>query len=927
MAAVIRRRAPVTSPDRLRSAQRVRIGIVARVPLGPGERVGRSHLQPLRQTPHDVELHRVIAQRLGVEVRDELHHRPHAGILPVNRSERVRVDGRVVHQVGGIAVHVQRQLVDVDEPAGLTREVPHIGDLGHGLEADILLERHVDVVRLGEGLFEVGQRHVDGILHEPGPERRGVRNIVERGPSDLVAARHRTAAGEGGIPAIAGTAGSAGAVRSREVIEDPERAAQRGLRISGEIPGKPDPRRGRKIREREVRGRLLAREAARSDAVNLVTAVRHDVPVEGAGQQHARVGGIDGPLQSRRARLIAGTAVHAYQAEDPRGLRRIPAIGEEASVHVVDFEVRAAVLQPHPVINRQPRVHAPVVLHVTVVLPVPDVSVDAGGQFGVRRVHAQQHVGVAVARAERIIRVVAKIEIPHVIGRARLGLLVVLEVEPHLDVVAAPRNRQIVGEGPPRADIQLWNGLVGRLDGPVRHAIVGQICAIAAGRAESRCIRPLVHLGARELGRIRVGVKWLDPRWVDSKRRRVQAPVIEFVVRLVSPAIVRVPEVHFVHDGGLEYLRHRGRRQNPGRVLVHEPGARGNSVPAPIIVAVLHQFEGRASLIGQHRVHPQDVVRSAVQRRQIVRRIRGPFLTRGRVQDAVGSRQQVEHLLAQQADAISRNDVARERQPRERIDNRLDRAVRNPGLREVAHLLERGGHVGATGCCGPRIVRVFLRRKKVKLPASSLPTAVDQPWNHYGPTHAVARDVDPIERLRQVARLAEVVVRVEPVAPAVVPPRSFERTRAGLGDDADEAAIVAAIFGGVAVGDDLHFADGVHVQVDVRRAAAAFVDDVEAIDAHVLVLRRRPVDGDGNRRSPLGEIAIQVGILDSGQNGHEAEYVAALHLNVRQIIGCDRRPAGAVSELHGSDLRRDGDGLRDLAELQHQLAQIAYFGA
>src|SRR5439155_23779952 len=113
------------------------------------------------------------------------------------------------------------------------------------------------------------------------------------------------------------------------------------------------------------------------------------------------------------------------------------------------------------------------------------------------------------------------------------------------------------------------------------------------------------------------------------------------------------------------------------------------------------------------------------------------------------------------------------------------------------------------------------------------------------PANAVARDVDPIERLRKVARLAEVVVRVEPVAPAVLPPRSFERTRAGLGDDADEAAIVAAIFGGVAVGDDLNFADGVHVQVDVRGAAAALVDDVEAFDAHILVLLRRPVDGDG----------------------------------------------------------------------------------
>jgi hypothetical protein len=50
----------------------------------------------------------------------------------------------------------------------------------------------------------------------------------------------------------------------------------------------------------------------------------------------------------------------------------------------------------------------------------------------------------------------------------------------------------------------------------------------------------------------------------------------------------------------------------------------------------------------------------------------------------LGSWQQVEHLLAHRVNPILRDDVPRERLPGQRIDDGLDRPVRQPRLRKVA---------------------------------------------------------------------------------------------------------------------------------------------------------------------------------------------------------------------------------------------------
>jgi hypothetical protein len=149
---------------------------------------------------------------------------------------------------------------------------------------------------------------------------------------------------------------------------------------------------------------------------------------------------------------------------------------------------------------------------------------------------------------------------------------------------------------------------------------------------------------------------------------------------------------------------------------------------------------------------------------------------------------------------------------------------------------------------------------------------------------------------------------------------------ARLGDDGDQTAVVAAVLRRVAVGDDLHFADRVHVEVDVGRAAAAFVDDVDAVDADVLVLRRHAVDGERNRGTPLREVAIQVGVLHARQDAHHPEDIAALHLDVRDVVARDGRAPRTVAGLDGRDLGLDRDHLVEGADLQLERAEIARAG-
>ena len=74
--------------------------------------------------------------------------------------------------------------------------------------------------------------------------------------------------------------------------------------------------------------------------------------VERGREEHARVGGVDRALVGRRARLVPRHAGRAHQPVDAGGVVRVPLVGEEPAVHLVDLEIRAAVLDAEAEIER-----------------------------------------------------------------------------------------------------------------------------------------------------------------------------------------------------------------------------------------------------------------------------------------------------------------------------------------------------------------------------------------------------------------------------------------------------------------------------------------------------------------------------------------------------------------------------------------------
>ena len=355
-----------------------------------------------------------------------------------------------------------------------------------------------------------------------------------------------------------------------------------------------------------------------------------------------------------------------------------------------------------------------------------DVLVHARGQLGIGAEGAEQHVGVAVPRVERVVRVVGEAVVTEVVRRPRLRLLVVFEVNARLEVVAPLGDRQVVRPGSARAHVQARERAVA-----VVH-VAGQVGAVSAGRREDRGVRPLVDLRspeARELRRIRIVAERLQPGRVDAKLRCIERGVVEVLAdlglrtRIEAPAVVRVPEVHLVDDIRLEHLRDRRGRDDARRVVRDVAGSRREVVVAPHVVPILQELEARAGLVGERLIDAHDVVGAAVFRRVVVRRVRRPLLPGRQVQDPVGHRQQVEHRLSQRADAIQRNDVVRERHSSPRVDDLLDGAVRDAGLREVAGALECGRKVGPVRDARTCIIRVLLRHEEVR-PLVHLPAVV-----------------------------------------------------------------------------------------------------------------------------------------------------------------------------------------------------------
>ena len=114
--------------------------------------------------------------------------------------------------------------------------------------------------------------------------------------------------------------------------------------------------------------------------------------------------------------------------------------------------LRLLTREPQAVVDRQPVVHLPVVLHVELGVVVDHAAFDEPRLLQVLREHADRGVGETEAGVERVVRVVAEVDValePEVGDAARAGVLrleAVVVVEPGLERVRVPHLRHADGD-------------------------------------------------------------------------------------------------------------------------------------------------------------------------------------------------------------------------------------------------------------------------------------------------------------------------------------------------------------------------------------------------------------------------------------------------------------------------------------------------
>ena len=147
-----------------------------------------------------------------------------------------------------------------------------------------------------------------------------------------------------------------------------------------------------------------------------------------------------------RADRRAVVAARRHRAAAPRPSDH--SFGEEVR-HLQELIVlRLLAREPHAVVERQPGVHLPVVLQVELGVVVDHAAFDQLRLLQVLREHADRRVGEAEAGIERVVRVVAEVdvaleaEVRHAAGAGVLRLEAVVVVEAGLARVRAPDLRQ-----------------------------------------------------------------------------------------------------------------------------------------------------------------------------------------------------------------------------------------------------------------------------------------------------------------------------------------------------------------------------------------------------------------------------------------------------------------------------------------------------
>ena len=331
------------------------------------------------------------------------------------------------------------------------------------------------------------------------------------------------------------------------------------------------------------------------DAVDQVPRAGHDGADRGGGVRGARRRQDLAGARIDRVACVAAAdgrpVVAARDVEQRRGAER-PLVREEVR-HLPELVVlRLLPREAQPVVERQPRVHLPVVLQVELGVVVDHAAFDQRRLLQVLREHTDGRVGETEAGIERVVGVVPEVDValePEIRHAARAGVLrleAVVVVEAGLAGVAAPHLRQADRHVLRAVDVQeSGKDLIGR---PRQRAHAGRAHDAVPPAERRRQIDPRAVEPARaEIGQhlVRVIAR------IDVARVRIDQREVRHALQPVR----RVGDEHAACSGGAD-------RRAAGELIADE------SVRALDERRGVHDVVAGDAVVGDERVRIEHVV-------------------------------------------------------------------------------------------------------------------------------------------------------------------------------------------------------------------------------------------------------------------------------------------------------------------------------
>src|SRR5271157_639651 len=491
-------------------------------------------------------------------------------------------------------------------------------------------------------------------------------------------------------------------------------------------------------------------------------------------------------------------------------------------------------IESHAQSKSQPAVHFPVVLRISLHVPVDDVEARGHILLAVTGDIAEQGIGETVIRVEQRNRgrggKTEGARIVWIIGA--LKLYVLFKIESKFERVTARNLAEVVRKVPGGVDRYLLPGRSALAI--VGHGIGG--CAAEAEGGEDVVVTVDSALSAIVLG----GRHWKERRQAGHQRTVFSLIVIR------RDIVIHVP---IYGDRGLvDQCRRDGVRKGTqvalpavrmvdgGNSLLTQNAPHVGSELDPIVqgdrgVVILHPTEGGVEFRRYIAIDTEHVVAPRVAAAGLLEVVHDVHLS-GQHRSIVWRREEVEQRLAHRIEARRGYDVAGKLQVVVgRIEDLDLTAVVIKALREVAHALQLRGRVHALRAAAYELAGILLRPEEEQ----SRLVRVEMLRDEHGTAYGVSLDVIPVWYSgRGNAILNGVVVhpgvRVELLVPVVPRRGAMELLCSAFSHDGDHSARVAPEFGGVIGSQDLQLLDRVEVRLNLKRSRRSRIHVGDSVD-------------------------------------------------------------------------------------------------